>query len=531
MKILLCDGDMGELECLERAVARESAGQVLCAGGLEEARLVIARESPDIVLCESELPDGSGFDLLRESGRGRRFVFAFVTRNRRFEDVREALRLGAADWITKPVGNDVLHKALHRLVEQAHLALRVAEGSAIVLNNTLRCIWEGSYGYERATVAASLRREHSELDPDSRWRALAVTADIVDAQSHGWERELLRYGLKVLAQEAIARRTDAAQILTNSHERFEFLVLFIRAEDVSESELVSRCARYVSLCREQFEVLPLCVIGDAAPLYRLGSAALEMSKTGYESRMLQKRVLLCRELGEQTQDTSVYYDPGVISDCIRRQNRDEYLQYITSATRKIISSSSNINQQIFSLHDELLRIFTEYAAHRGVSAGALMADSQIRELNSNAERSEYDMLEFASAIFDRVAGLVLQKPGAAGVIGDIKRYIRLHLSEEITREQLAEYAHLSPGYLSKRFRRDTGVNITQYINRLRIQEAQKLLLSTDFPIDDIAARVGFESQSYFSSVFRKQCGSSPQSWRANMRGKFSERGRVQHKTI
>ena len=50
MKILLCDGDMGELECLERAVARESAGQVLCAGGLEEARLVIARESPDIVL-------------------------------------------------------------------------------------------------------------------------------------------------------------------------------------------------------------------------------------------------------------------------------------------------------------------------------------------------------------------------------------------------------------------------------------------------------------------------------------------------
>ena len=56
-------------------------------------------------------------------------------------------------------------------------------------------------------------------------------------------------------------------------------------------------------------------------------------------------------------------------------------------------------------------------------------------------------------------------------------------------------------------------NSFEVINQLRIREAKRLLLSTDFSISKIASDIGFDNISYFSTVFRKQCGVSPADWR------------------
>ena len=57
------------------------------------------------------------------------------------------------------------------------------------------------------------------------------------------------------------------------------------------------------------------------------------------------------------------------------------------------------------------------------------------------------------------------------------------------------------------------MNMREYINQLRINESKRRLLSTNFSIGRIANDVGFENISYFSTVFRKQCGMSPADWR------------------
>ena len=96
----------------------------------------------------------------------------------------------------------------------------------------------------------------------------------------------------------------------------------------------------------------------------------------------------------------------------------------------------------------------------------------------------------------------------------VKDYIRHHYREDINRDDVANIAYVTPNYLSKLFTQKIGMNMREYINLLRVNEAKRLLLTTDDNISDIASNLGYNNISYFSTVFRKICGMSPAEWRA-----------------
>ena len=98
------------------------------------------------------------------------------------------------------------------------------------------------------------------------------------------------------------------------------------------------------------------------------------------------------------------------------------------------------------------------------------------------------------------------------MIGTVKRYIMNHYKEDIDRNDVAAVAYITPNYLSKRFRAEMGMSLREYINHLRIEEAKRLLLSTNATISEVASAVGYDNISYFSTVFRKICGMSPLEW-------------------
>ena len=92
-------------------------------------------------------------------------------------------------------------------------------------------------------------------------------------------------------------------------------------------------------------------------------------------------------------------------------------------------------------------------------------------------------------------------------------YIRRHLRDPLTIQQLAEIADLNPTYFSNLFSRYMGISPVQYVNKRRIEEAQKLLLSTDQTLYQIASAVGFSDEYYFSRVFKKIVGLAPAHYR------------------
>lgn len=97
----------------------------------------------------------------------------------------------------------------------------------------------------------------------------------------------------------------------------------------------------------------------------------------------------------------------------------------------------------------------------------------------------------------------------------VKKYIDQHYTEPITLQSIANDLHASPCYLSHVFKDMSGYSPIQYLLRRRIGEAQTLLITTDYPVTQIAGMVGYDTQSYFNMQFTKNVGISPKKFRQN----------------
>lgn len=114
------------------------------------------------------------------------------------------------------------------------------------------------------------------------------------------------------------------------------------------------------------------------------------------------------------------------------------------------------------------------------------------------ELSEEDG-ESADRIVDRVKELIVENLS----VGNLQR------------DELAAMVHISPGYLGRIFKRETGLALSDYITRTRIAVAKQLLTKTSLSVTSISERVGISYASYFTKVFKEQVGVTPQEYRQN----------------
>lgn len=87
--------------------------------------------------------------------------------------------------------------------------------------------------------------------------------------------------------------------------------------------------------------------------------------------------------------------------------------------------------------------------------------------------------------------------------------IQNHLCDEIRRSDIANAVYLNSDYLSRLFRKETGMSLKEYILQEKMKTAQAILRSTSLPVAVVAARVGFENYSYFSQAYKKVIGITP----------------------
>ena len=97
-------------------------------------------------------------------------------------------------------------------------------------------------------------------------------------------------------------------------------------------------------------------------------------------------------------------------------------------------------------------------------------------------------------------------------IRKIKNFIDHHYDQPITIDMLADQCYLSPGYLSKTFRSQVGMSPRQYLTSKRLEEARKLLCSTQCSIQEISMRTGFGDVNYFIQQFKTHYGQTPKQY-------------------
>lgn len=101
--------------------------------------------------------------------------------------------------------------------------------------------------------------------------------------------------------------------------------------------------------------------------------------------------------------------------------------------------------------------------------------------------------------------------------------IEFYYNTDLSLSRLASQCSVSPSYLSTVFHKETGMTVTDYINKTRIRQSLILLNTTMLSIGEIAARCGFGDANYFSRIFRKLQGQSPKDYRQSIRKKSTEK--------
>lgn len=159
-----------------------------------------------------------------------------------------------------------------------------------------------------------------------------------------------------------------------------------------------------------------------------------------------------------------------------------------------------------------------------ISRAAIDGGADVDEIFSLCCRYEQQVDEFATPeVLNRWIGTILHKfISFVFDFNDIKHqnvifkttaYIKEHLTDKLSLDQVAEQVFLSKSYFCRIIKDELGCTFTEYVNRLRIERSKVLLRSTGTSIAEIACAVGFDDQSYFTRIFKKQTGMAPGKYR------------------
>lgn len=100
-----------------------------------------------------------------------------------------------------------------------------------------------------------------------------------------------------------------------------------------------------------------------------------------------------------------------------------------------------------------------------------------------------------------------------GMMSKIVNFLELNYMKKLSQQEIADYFHVNKDYLSRAFKKHTGIGMAKYLNNIRIQKAKELLSSSDLTVMEIADRVGYFDAKYFSRQFKLACFMTPAQYR------------------
>jgi len=114
-----------------------------------------------------------------------------------------------------------------------------------------------------------------------------------------------------------------------------------------------------------------------------------------------------------------------------------------------------------------------------------------------------------------------KQPIGADAVQRISAYLAAHYADDISLADIAEQVDLHPNYVMNVFKEACGIGVWEYVLRLRIGHAQRLLLTTDAKITQIAYDCGFNSAGRFYTAFGRVCGQTPKEYRRTHAGEMA----------
>ena len=178
--------------------------------------------------------------------------------------------------------------------------------------------------------------------------------------------------------------------------------------------------------------------------------------------------------------------------------------------------SSNIMRNWKNLIICSITLASRYAVEGGLDYETAMRLSDLYIQRVEMSSTIKDINQIHKNMLKTFTKLVAEKRinnSNAAISTKVLNFVEQHINEKIRVQDIAQALKVNRSYLSVQFKKETGMNINDFINKVKVEEAKRLMETSDRSITEIAALLSFSSQSYFQTVFKKFTGMTPKTYR------------------
>jgi two-component system response regulator YesN len=526
LKVMLADDERLILKGFHKLIDWERHGLTIVGEAYNGIDLLAGIEQlkPDIVISDIVMPGMTGIQVIKQiKQRNLDTQVIFISAFRDFDYAQEALALGAADYLVKPVDQVKLEESLwkataairnasqskrrfSRLAELEQQQMKAKEerfveklldGAAIPLTDQAE--WQHAFGKWTAdtgvTVIAIEREDIMSDQPnwqEKDWRLLQFAVHNI------MENTLLEYesGWVVMREEAVCavvRSDQAEEVLTLADTIRLRLLQFLKL----------RVAPGIGGCVELKRMSVSYSQALAAASYRF----FLPEQTSFSHHSLPMTAPGSRKKPDEIEREMLQ---------VMASTMNERLKQLCAEWQDAVASEAWGNrEQAIGLGYSLLLMVSRQAAELGLrhvtssmEGGHLLG--RLRRFHSLSSMSECIAAELQKLMSYNSSQHVSKEYVE---LATIKAYISEHYREEISLESMAALAFMNASYFSTFFKKHTGQNFKQYVTELRMKEAHRLLRESDMMIYEIAEHVGYNNSRQFSDMFRKYYGTLPNDYR------------------
>lgn len=498
------------------------------AGTAQEALRLVAAAPPDIIFTDICMPlmDGIEFSGLVLQ-KYPQIKIVIVTGYEEFEYAKRSIKAGVADFILKPINDEEIQKVLCALKEkiavekakqEEHLQLKKQLEESLpylrerffneLLSNNLTAEQiKEQFDFYHIEIGAA------DSGAPGRGQIAVVDLTLADRNLCEEERLILRMRMMNAIKELLAEEAYFPTFFDYSQR----IVIF--ANGHTAAELTKRCQQIGALLRRQFQ-RPFCIgVGTPHPLERLRFSYREACEALRHQVLLGKNQVI--EFAAINPETParlgfVHEALDMFGFYLKAGLEEQALDSLCAYHREL-ERQETVNLDLLRVTAvNVISVIQNVLAETGADIAALWQDhpqpyAAVFKMDTYPEIKGY--LESLTLQTVRVVhGLRNRKVNK--VIQEIENYLINHYPDsKLSLAEVARVHYLNPSYLCRVFKQNTGQSFVEYLTRIRMEKAIKLLRETDLKAYEIADKVGINDPHYFGVCFKKYTGKSLQEFK------------------
>lgn len=506
----------------------------------KEALEKALKTKPDIILTDIYMPVMDGIELAQEIKKHLpEVIIIFLTGYNEFTYAQQAIEIGIFRYITKPILQNELIQTLidasealeHKEMEKEHL--KKLKG---LLRESLPLFKERFFlnlvnsVFSAHEINNKLEYLGISLEADS-YICLIISIDdfsILSQKNTEGDMNLIKFCIQNIAEEILTNENRT--VYTFEEKRNEVgIICCIR--NVDKGNVITELHQCIQLL--QNSVRQYLKVSVSAGIGRTYTQLMDIGKSYSEAKMAleyrlafgKNSIIFIEDLDQSYEATISPFAMQKINDLIlyAKGGNKAQAQAILNEIFDFIKKEGNAKKDhIYLLSIEIvnriIRIILEFGANLSEVLGQGFSPFKIMECDTLD-----DIHSDLANIFDITINFILSKHHSLtrSSITKAKEFIlENYMDPELSLKIIAESVHISPGYFSQLFKQVTGETCIEYLTKVRIDSAKKLLKETTLKAYEIADQVGFKDSQYFSTCFKKLVGVSPTDYRDIIRDDF-----------